>query len=203
MRDDDFSGSSTDVVVVSLDDRRKIAALQAQVADLERKLGEALDRVTPGLSKKIGIECFHHGTFEVADHTMSVSCNLCGAEMDPYTVLRKIAHREVNFCYQLNSLRAESDRLAAEIPKLKARRSTLKRDVRRGQDVEATKLGEIIRAHDVKAFVVQWVGGCWRATFRTKFGVVRGDDPRATIASTPEEATAMAIEALVLRTATP
>lgn len=205
MRDDDFSGSSTDIEVVSLNDRRKIAALNAQVADLERKLADALDRATPGLSKKMGGECYHHGTFEVADHTMSVTCKLCGAEMDPFTVLRKIAHREVNFCYQLNSLREESSRLAAEIPKLKARRSTLKRDVRRRQDVEVVKLCEIMRAHDAKAFVVQWWGGAWHAAFRTSYGMVNVADPKQKVAAagTMEEAVAIAIEALVLRKASP
>lgn len=51
--------------------------------------------------------------------------------MDPYVVLRKIAHREVNFCYTLNGLRDEKKNLTAEVEKLKAQRSSLKSQIKR------------------------------------------------------------------------
>lgn len=205
IEDGGHSNGDTDVEVTSITDRRRIKQLEAQVEVLERRLGTALDRAQPGLEKKLGEQCHHHGAFEVADHDMSITCKVCGAEMDPYVVLRKIAHREVNFCYTLNALREETSRLTAEIPKLKAKRSTLKREVRRGQDVEVNKLGELMRAHDAKAFVVQWWGGAWHAAFRTSYGMVNVTDPKQKVvaAGTIEEAVAIAIEALVLRETAP
>jgi phage shock protein A len=115
--------------IVSLDDRRRIRELEAQRDDLERKLAAALDRANPAITYQRD-ECYHHGAPKVSDRTPSVTCGDCGAELDPYDVLRKIAHREFNFCYQLNALREEAARLDAEVKRLKASRSRLKRQAR-------------------------------------------------------------------------
>jgi hypothetical protein len=112
--------------ISSLTDRRKIAALEARAADLEHKLAAAMSVVKPSLAiERAG--CHHFGVPLVSDRTPTVTCSDCGAALDPYEVLRKIAHREVNFCYQLNDLRAEARTLAAEVARLKAQRARLRR----------------------------------------------------------------------------
>jgi hypothetical protein len=115
--------------VSSLSDRRRIASLEASKADLERKLAEAMGRARPALDLKHD-DCRHFGAPQVHDHTESVTCVDCGAELNPYDVLRKIAHREFNFCYQLNLLREEAERLGVEVKRLKATRSRLGREAR-------------------------------------------------------------------------
>lgn len=138
IEDQDHSSDSTDVGIVSLGDRRRIRELETQVASLDRQLAAALDRAAPGLTRKLQNECYHHGRFEVEDHTMAVRCMDCDALMDPYVVLRKIAHREVNFCYQLNGLRDEKKRLTEEVTKLKAQRSSLRSQIKRKEPSERT-----------------------------------------------------------------
>ena len=159
--------TDTDVEVTSLTDRRKIKALEIQVEDLSAKLARALDRVQPGLSKAPHTECYHRGSFLVSDHNLEVTCKLCGAKMDPYVVLRKIAHREVNFCYQLNDLRAESERLAKEIKTLKAARARLRSQISKATpDTPIATIAETIRRLDAKVFAVKKVSSMWAATMK-------------------------------------
>lgn len=131
IEDGDHSNDHTDVGVVNIGDRRRIRELEVQAEDLSRRLAEALGRAQPGISKAMPSECYHHGSFEVEDHKLEVNCKQCGALMDPYVVLRKIAHREVNFCYTLNGLRDEKVKLTVEVEKLKALRSSLKSQIKR------------------------------------------------------------------------
>lgn len=172
MSDDLISNSAssdTDVGITSLSDRRKIKALEAQVENLSAKLGEALEHVKPGMTKAPRAGCYHQGSFEVADDMLEVRCQVCNALMDPYTVLRKIAMREVNFCYTLNALRTESERLKAQNAKAKARLSRLRASIRKAcPDVATTELAAFIRRVEAKAFVVQQYPGVgsWTASFR-------------------------------------
>lgn len=112
--------------VSSLTDRRRIASLEAAKADLERRLAEAMSVAKPAMAYKRD-DCLHFGTPQVSDRTPEVTCGDCGAALDPYEVLRKIAHREVNFCYTLNDLRKEAKQLAEDVKRLKATRARLRR----------------------------------------------------------------------------
>ena len=73
------------------------------------------------------------------DHKQEVNCRGCGEEMDPYVVLRKIAHREVNFCYTLNGLRDEKKALVDEVAKLKAQRSSLRSQVKKSKSLPVAR----------------------------------------------------------------
>jgi hypothetical protein len=143
------SNDATDVGVVSLDDRRKIRDLEASKADLERRLAEALGRVQPAMERAAHTACYHSGGFVVEDELLQVTCAQCGAICEPYEVLRKIAHREVNFCYTLNSLRTEAERLRAEVEKLKAARSRIRRRVRGQDDVPPAGIAAMMREHRI------------------------------------------------------
>lgn len=124
MSDGDISIAPAEVS--SLGDRRRISSLEASIADLQHKLVEAMQRAKPALSvERTG--CYHFGTPQVFDREERVVCGDCGAEMNPYEVLRRIAHHEVNFCYRLNALRAEAKALGEEVKRLKATRSRLRR----------------------------------------------------------------------------
>lgn len=119
--------------MTSLDDRRRIRSLEAQMADLEAKLAEAKSVLRPALDAKHS-SCTHHGAApQIDDHRNEVTCGDCGAVLDPYEILRRIARREVNFCYRTNSLREEQAKLEREVSALKARRAALKRDLRRSE----------------------------------------------------------------------
>lgn len=150
------SNDQTDVHVVSLDDRRRIKDLEAKNAILEQQLAEAKGLIKPAIERERG-ECLHHGGYTVSDDDMRVSCKLCGEEVDPYEVLRRIAHREVNFCYTLNSLRKEAEQLRAEVERLKAARSRIRRRVRGSEDVSGTGLAQLMRTH--KLYAIQLAGG--------------------------------------------
>ena len=153
------SNEQTDVHVVSLDDRRKIRDLEAKAADLEQRLAEALGRVRPAMEREHG-QCLHMGAYVVSDDDLEVTCKACGAEVEPYEVLRRIAHREVNFCYTLNSLRTEAEQLRAEVDKLKAARSRIRRRVRRSEDVSPAGIATIMRTYKLSALsVVMGIGG--------------------------------------------
>lgn len=152
------SNDHTDVGVVSLDDRRRIKDLEAGKADLERRLAEALGRVQPALNRERG-QCSHHGGYTVSDTDLEVTCNLCDAKVDPYEVLRSIAHREVNFCYTLNSLRDESERLRKEVDKLKAARGRIRRQVRGTEDTPPAGIAAVMRAHKLYAISVAHMPG--------------------------------------------
>lgn len=127
--DDDIQVTS----VTSLDDRRRIKSLEAQVAGLQQELSDTRARAQPGAGISHS-SCGHYGGSVVDDNKQLVACASCGERLDPYVVLRRIAHREVNFCYTLNSLREETARLDAEVRRLKASRSRLKRAAREGAD---------------------------------------------------------------------
>ena len=127
----DHSNDETDVGVFSLGDRRRIRELEVQVEDLGRRLAETSGQLHPGLTKKLANECCHRGRFEVADLLLEVRCIECDALMDPYVVLRKIAHREVNFCYTLNALRLEKETLSKDVERMKAQRSSLRSQLKR------------------------------------------------------------------------
>jgi hypothetical protein len=123
----------SDVEIGSLSDRRRIKALEAQIADLDARLAEAKSVAVPTLAKKLGNKCLHNTRYTVDEHKPEVTCNGCGSVMDAHFVLRKIAHREVNFCYQLNHLRKETETLTAEVEKLKRARANLKRGAKRSE----------------------------------------------------------------------
>ena len=77
-------------------------------------------------------ECRHYGQAVISDdhNPDSLTCSDCGEEINPYEFIRRIAHREVNFCFTRNALREEANELAAEVKRLKARRSDLRRKER-------------------------------------------------------------------------
>lgn len=157
-----------DVGVVSLTDRRKIKDLEAQLDDMQAKLYAALGRAQPGLTTA-GYECGHHGTFTVSDQLMEIRCKLCNALVDPYVALRKIAHREVNFCYSLNTLRDEKKLLENETKALKARRARLRAQVSKATpDMPLAKVGEIMRSVNADTFGVQRVGTSYFASMKLR-----------------------------------
>lgn len=166
IRNGDHSNDATDVTVINLSDRRKITALQAQVADLEAKLAEASSVVRPALTKKLHTECYHQGVFEVADHELEVTCQVCGAKMDPYEVLRKIAHREVNFAYTMNHLRKERDTLTRDIERLKSKLSRLKTATRRETpDMSLDHVADCMESMGATRLTVAKVSGEWGVWF--------------------------------------
>lgn len=127
-----INGSDMDgeIEISSLDDRRKIASLELRIQDLQTRLGEMSGLLVPALADHHA-SCIHFGRFTVSDNRLEVNCQECGALVDPYFVLRKIAHREVNFCYQINHLRKDRETLGAEVAKLKSQRSSLNQQVKK------------------------------------------------------------------------
>jgi hypothetical protein len=119
--------------VTSLSDRRKIVSLEARNADLEHKLSEAMSEAMGRVRPTVTIEhdrCLHLGTPQVHDRTELVTCGDCGVALNPYQILRRIAHREVNFCHQLQGLRDELVRVGKEVTSLKSTRARLRREMR-------------------------------------------------------------------------
>lgn len=77
--------------------------------------------------------CNHMGTTVVSDTIERVTCSECGCDLNPYVLLRRIAHREMNFCYGMESLRREANDLRDEVGKLKALRSRLRSDIKKAK----------------------------------------------------------------------
>lgn len=166
-----------DVGVVSLDDRRRIRSLEAQVDDLSRKLATALERVKPELTRAAHTECYHSGGFEVADQNQEVKCKACGALMDPYVVLRKIAHREVNFCYTLNALREEKTLLEKQVKTLRGTRSRLRAQVSKATpDTPADDVAAAMKKLNADSVLIVNVANEWGVWFQSM---------RATVLKTP------------------
>lgn len=182
------STEETDVGVVSLSDRRRIRDLENQTADLERKLAAALKGIQPGLERERGGDCLHQGAFIVSDNTLEVTCKRCDAKMDPYDVLRKIAHRETNFCYTLTSLRQEREQLAGEVEKLKTARSRIRRRVRKADDIPPAGVADLVRRHKLRAIGIENTGvGYFAVAVRSK------DDRTITEGKDAEEALALLV----------
>lgn len=110
----------------SLGDARRIQSLEAANADLERRLAQANAVVRPTMETPLP-DCRHFGTPQVSQNLPEVTCGDCGKAMDPYVILRAIAHREMNFCHSINDLRKEQRDLLAEVKKLKAARARLRK----------------------------------------------------------------------------
>lgn len=143
--------------VSSLDDRRKILALQARADELEVRLAAALRTVQPVLSVQRDA-CRHYGVTLVSDNTPSITCRECGAELDPFDVLRRLAHEETVFCHSLSDLREERRKLGEETERLKAKRSAVARDIRRSKDEPPAGLAARLRAGDVGELMIRRVG---------------------------------------------
>lgn len=160
-----FSTDGTDVGLVSLDDRRKIRALEAQVDTLTRQLSEARERVRPALENKRG-ECLHFNGFLVSDNEPVVTCGDCGAVVEPYMVLRKIAHREMSFCYTLNALREETKRLNKEVDSLKGKRARLRGQVSKATpDIPFDDIAAAMKRAGADSLLVRQVSNEWGAWF--------------------------------------
>ena len=113
--------------ISSLGDRRRIAELEEANAELRERLAESADPDRPAMSiERAG--CAHYGETQVRENEESITCVGCGAELNPYEVLRRIAHREVMFCYTLARLREEAEQLNEEVKRLKATRSRMRRE---------------------------------------------------------------------------
>lgn len=171
--------------VVSLGDRRRIKDLEREKANLEARVAELLGNVKPAMNRKIG-ECYHSAGFTISDKTPEVTCDQCGALVDPYMVLRKISDREVNFCYTLNSLRKEREVLDGEVRKLRETKARLKRSLRGAADTPPAGIGKMIRDHNLNAFGVQEVGNMWNAVANVKLGARKVEvakDPETAIAA--------------------
>lgn len=150
--------------VTSLDDRRKIRSLEKQVDDLTQRLTDALGQVKPALSRTIN-DCRHLGTgYEVSDNVPEVRCKGCNGLVDPYDVLREIAHEEVAFCYRSNELRAEAARLAKEVESLKGKRARLRAQVTKATpDIPMAEIESAIEAANADGIEIRQVGGQWGA----------------------------------------
>lgn len=171
----------TDVHVVSLTDRRKIRALELQVENLTRDLEEARGAVKPVLNRMRG-QCFHSGRFEVADHEPSITCKQCGAVVDPFLVLRKIATRELNFSYQLNALRAEHKELTEAVAKLKGQRTRQRAAVSKATpDVPWADVVAAMKLATAESVLVREITrGQWAAWFYTGKAIVVSAGPCGT-----------------------
>lgn len=164
---DELIGSSeeTDVGVISISDRRRIKDLEAKAADLEQRLAEALEHVKPVLTRENtakdsqGLSCHHSGGFIVSDNVDEIRCKQCNHVVSPYTVARKLAHREINFCYTLNALRRERKELEAAVQKLKAAKGRLRRRVRGADDVPPAGIADLVRRHKLCSVGIGRVGG--------------------------------------------
>lgn len=178
-----------DIAVVNLGDRRRILALEAQVKDLGSRLAEALQRAKPVLDVRHS-SCIHLGTFNVDDNKPEVCCAECGAVVDPYVVLRKLARREVNFCYSLNDLQKKQKELAKEVDTLRAAKSRLRRRVRGEHDVPPAGIVAIARELGLAALGFQRIpGGRWRAASKDLLGGVEeatNEDPELAISGLVE-----------------
>lgn len=182
---------ATDVGIVNLTDRRKIAALETKVEGLERELADArAGKVTPAITRDLAT-CHHHARFLVAENTPEVKCEACGAIVDPYEVLRRIAMREVNFCYTLSTLRKEATDLRAEVDKLKDKRSYLRTRVRKERGpADWTEIAKAMRAAGADTFAIRAVGSMTAAWFYTGKRIVQSSGPH----NVPEDAIAELVE---------
>lgn len=190
MNDDTFGGTDNADVhgVVSLGDRRRIKELEREKAHLEARVAELLGNVKPAMNRKIG-ECYHSAGFTIADKTPEVTCDQCGALVDPYMVLRKISQREVNFCYTLNSLRKESEVLDTEVRKLRETKSRLKRSLRGAADTTTAGVGKLIRDHNLSGIAIGQAGNMWNAVAHVNLGAKKTEvakDPETALAALAE-----------------
>lgn len=168
---------STDVHVVSLTDRRKIQALERQVENLTNELSAALGRARPALERAHG-KCYHSAAFEVCENTPEVRCKACGDVVDPYDVLRRIAMREVNFCYTLNGLRDETKRLTKEVEQLKGKRARQRAAVSRATpDVPWTDVAAAMKLAGADSVLVRDIGSHYGAWFYMHKGIVATAGP--------------------------
>ena len=141
----------------SLDDRRRIRTLEAQVQELEGRLAAALRTVQPAMEiDRSG--CHHYGGTIVDDDAPRILCKECGEKLDPYAVLRRLAHEETRFCYSLNALREEQKRLAEEVEALKRKRGEQQRKIRRGADAPPAGLAARMREAKVGALHLDRAG---------------------------------------------
>ena len=186
----------TDVGVVSISDRRRIKDLEAKTANLERELAEARGKLQPLITHEYGADhCFHTGGFIVLDNLEEIRCKQCGSAINPYIALRKISHREVTFCYTLNGLRKEAAELTAQVKKLKAQRSSIRRRVRDAADTSTPHLLELVRTHDLQAIGIAKVGSQWMAQV-----LLPGGTRESSLLGSPESALAELVTVLQART---
>jgi hypothetical protein len=158
-----------DASVVSLDDRRKIRALEAANADLERKLAEARGQLKPQLERTFDADhCMHAGGFWVSDNLEQIRCKICESVINPYEALRKIAHRETNFCYTLNSLRTEVAELTKQRDRLKGQTSRLKTAKRKAEDPPVATIEAFKKEFDLQGIGFMWLYGGLEIIARTK-----------------------------------
>lgn len=75
--------------------------------------------------------CHHFGPAQISDGVERAVCSDCGCDLNPYVLLRQIAHKEINFCYSLDRLRKEAKELADEVKELKAIRSRLRSELKK------------------------------------------------------------------------
>lgn len=190
MNDETFGGTDDADVhgVVSLGDRRRIKDLEREKANLEARVAELLGQVKPAMHRKIG-ECYHSAGFTISDKTPEVTCDQCGAIVDPYMVLRKISDREVNFCYTLNSLRKEREVLDVEVRKLRETKARIKRTLRGATDTPPAGIGKMLRDHELAGISIGQVGSMWNAVAHVKLGAKKQElakDPESAIAALAE-----------------
>lgn len=122
-------GTAEPAPISDLTDRRRILELEAKNAELEATLA-LLRGEQPGLIlQRTG--CHHHGGFTVHDLVEKATCNECGADVSPWIILRKIAHRETNFLHTLEDKRKEASKLAKEIERLKAVRQRVRAQIKK------------------------------------------------------------------------
>ncbi len=121
--------------IVSLNDRKRIRELEAELTKKDETIAVLQGRIKPALERPMFSEepCRHDGGSYVFDKQPRVTCKLCGCDLDPMTVLRKIAHQEMVFCYAMDHLKRERKELIEEVEKLKRVRNNTKRSIRRAE----------------------------------------------------------------------
>ena len=92
------------------------------------------DRLVPAIDLPPGHECAHYDSFEISMTRPDVRCKTCGGSIDPYSVIRKIARKEISFCWQVNANREELGKLKKEVEELKRKRSYLRSAVKKDED---------------------------------------------------------------------
>ena len=117
---------------------RELRKLRHQVESLTAKLATyngviELSQITTvnRYEDRHGYKCGFHPRVIVSEETRSVTCQACGAELEPMDVLREFARNERRFVESVTGLRQERAKLLEDVAELKKRRSSLRSQVKK------------------------------------------------------------------------
>ena len=124
---------------IDLGKERELRQLRSQVAELTERLANFDPRHLAQLTSRESYDkgavhkatCGFHPLVVVCMDTKSVTCQQCGAELEPIDVLREYAREERRFVSSLVDLRAERSKLSEEVSELKKIRSSLRSQIKK------------------------------------------------------------------------